>query len=93
MGNGNAGPEAVAKYGNRIPNYRETRGMVARLVGYLNYFNAYPMTVSSSAPAPGPVASSEPRMGFSDSNHDRWDTQGWNQPGWDEKKVNWDLPF
>jgi soluble lytic murein transglycosylase-like protein len=92
----NAGPEAVARYGNRIPNYRETRGMVARVVGYLNYFNAYPMTGSASEPAQvGPTASAGPvgSAGWSDSNHDRWDTNGWNDPGWDEKKVNWAMPY
>ena len=89
----NAGPEAVARYGNRVPNYRETRGMVARLVGYLNYFNAYPKPVSVSAVEPAKVGDTASALKWSDSNHDRWDTQGWNDPGWDEKKVNWDLPF
>jgi hypothetical protein len=28
-----------------------------------------------------------------DLSHSRWDTKGWTNPGWDEKKVNWELPF
>ena len=31
----NAGEGAVAKYGNRIPPYRETRTYVQRVLGYL----------------------------------------------------------
>jgi soluble lytic murein transglycosylase-like protein len=31
----NAGEGAVAKYGNRIPPYRETRTYVRRVLGYL----------------------------------------------------------
>jgi soluble lytic murein transglycosylase-like protein len=86
----NAGPEAVAKYGNRIPAYRETRGMVARLVGYLNYLSAYP--VSSTQPGQVPTVASA-GVNWSDLSHSRWDTKGWTDPGWDEKKVNWEIPF
>ena len=36
----NAGPEAVAKYGNRIPPYRETQGYVKKILN--NYRAAVP---------------------------------------------------
>jgi soluble lytic murein transglycosylase-like protein len=34
----NAGPEAVARYGNRTPPYAETHQLLARVRGYLTYF-------------------------------------------------------
>jgi len=86
----NAGPDAVAKYGNRIPAYRETRGMVTRLVGYLDYLSEYP--ISSTQPGQAPTTASA-GVNWSDLSHSRWDTKGWTDPGWDEKKVNWELPF
>jgi len=33
----NAGPGAVARFGNSVPPYKETRGMVMRLKGYMSY--------------------------------------------------------
>ena len=100
----NAGPQAVLRYGYRTPPYQETRGMVHRLVGYLNYFSttypAAPSFRSASASASLPVAASGEAVktaGYSpsiasrvtDHSHPRWDTSGWNEPGWDEKKVGW----
>jgi len=83
----NAGPQAVARYGYRTPPYDETRGMVLRLVGFLNYFS------STSSPADRPRIVPAPASRFRDLSHPRWDAQGWNQPGWDEKKVNWEADF
>ena len=35
----NAGPEAVTRYGNRPPPYRETRQLLARVHGYMVFFD------------------------------------------------------
>jgi soluble lytic murein transglycosylase-like protein len=35
----NAGPGAVARYGNQPPPYDETRGMIGRILGYLTYLD------------------------------------------------------
>jgi soluble lytic murein transglycosylase-like protein len=77
----NAGPHAVARYGMRTPPYRETRGMVHRLVGYLNYFTTASPDTRTAAFIPA-IASR-----FTDLSHERWDTDGWNEPGWDGKKA------
>ncbi len=36
----NAGPGAVARYGNEPPPYRETRDLISRVKGYMNYLGA-----------------------------------------------------
>jgi soluble lytic murein transglycosylase-like protein len=77
----NAGPYAVARYGMRTPPYQETRGMVHRLVGYLNYFQTASPDTRPATFIPA-IASR-----YTDLSHQRWDTDGWNHPGWDEKKV------
>lgn len=89
----NAGPHAVLRYGNRTPPYQETRGMVHRLVGYLNYFTAENPSASYSV---GSARMAPPRVipaiasRVMDTSHPRWDTNdAWNHPGWDEKKVTW----
>lgn len=33
----NAGPGAVARYGNEVPPFAETRGMIVRLKGFMSY--------------------------------------------------------
>ena len=76
----NAGPGAVARYGNVTPPYQETRGMVARLVSYLNYFS-----VENGFAGRGPR--------WVDLSHPRWNTAGFNAPGWDTKASDWDTKF
>jgi soluble lytic murein transglycosylase-like protein len=46
----NAGPEAVVRYGNRPPPYRETRQLLARVHGYMLHFDdgRYPGWQTSS---------------------------------------------
>ncbi|RMF20624.1 MAG: lytic transglycosylase domain-containing protein [Deltaproteobacteria bacterium] len=36
----NAGPGAVARYGNEPPPYRETRDLISRVKGYMSYLGA-----------------------------------------------------
>jgi len=83
----NAGPQAVARYGYRTPPYAETQGMVLRLVGFLNYFN-------STSPASGrarivPAVAAR----YTDLSNPRWNTDGWDHPGWDGKKIDWEAKF
>ncbi len=76
----NAGPQAVARYGNRMPPFRETHGMIHRLVGYLTYFSRQKGAL-------------RPSLRWSDFSGRRWDTSEWHEPGWDSKKVDWRMPF
>jgi soluble lytic murein transglycosylase-like protein len=73
----NAGPEAVARYGNRPPPYAETRGLLIRIHDYLTYFQ------EGRQPA-WKLDGSQPAWSFS-----RWDTTGFNTPGWD---LDYDAP-
>ena len=64
----NAGPEAVAKYGDKVPPYRETRAYVARVQGAaktsaapreriyrtVRIVNGQPQVVYTDKPAPAP---------------------------------------
>ena len=43
----NAGPGAVDRYGKKVPNYAETKGMVKRLMGYMSYFESLDATASA----------------------------------------------
>lgn len=68
----NAGPEAVARFGYALPPYRETHGMVQRLVGFLNYFS-----LAGAAPR------DDRAPAWVDYTSPRWDTRGWDAPGWE----------
>jgi soluble lytic murein transglycosylase-like protein len=83
----NAGPQAVARYGYRTPPYEETQGMVLRLVGFLNYFNATSPAGRRATIVPAVTAR------YTDLSNPRWNTEGWDQPGWDENKINWEAKF
>ena len=40
----NAGPGAVTRYGNQPPPYRETRALITRILGYMDFFQAVRLT-------------------------------------------------
>lgn len=40
----NAGPGAVTRYGNEPPPYRETRALITRILGYMDFFQAVRLT-------------------------------------------------
>jgi len=83
----NAGPQAVARYGYRTPPYQETQGMVLRLVGFLNYFTA-------TSPSPTRTRTVPAATGrYRDLSNPRWNTDDWDRPGWDEKKIDWETKF
>ena len=76
----NAGPGAVAKYGNRPPPYRETRGHIATLRGYLAYFGDGAVVPALWTPGnrlPSRVSSSA----ASAFNSPEWQAD-WNDPAW-----------
>ena len=83
----NAGPQAVARYGYRMPPYEETQGMVLRLVGFLNYFDATSPGTRRATIVPAVAAR------YTDLSNPRWNTDGWDQPGWDGTKINWKTKF
>lgn len=58
----NAGPDAVRRYGNQTPPYRETHQLIERVNAYMSYFQGSRFAMASAH---------------------RWDTSGWNSPGWD----------
>ncbi len=73
----NAGPEAVARYGNRPPPYAETRGLLVRLHDYLTYFQN----------------GLQPTWSYSRWETYGFDAPGWeldyDAPGWD---LDWKPP-